>query len=189
MTTTHFDGKELGMLRRILLGTALMAMLAVPAFAHDGYFGSVSAPIILDDSNLGGTIAYDGVHQDAAPFKGWAFITVKNNGSQPWGDFHFGITGVPGYDDSSVIFDIVNGVPLSSQNPTTWSLAGSQNLNATFYTDPVNPGEIATFQVYTDNTAQDVPFFGLTFYPTPVPVPAALWLLAAGAPALLRRRR
>ena len=44
-----------------------------------------------------------GTHADADPFKGWFDVTVTNNMSEPWGDFHFEIMDV-GWDVSNVGF-------------------------------------------------------------------------------------
>ena len=58
-----------------------------------------------------------------------------------------------------------------------------------FYDNPVDTGQTASFSLYTDNTAEEVPFFGVSFYPTPVPLPAAVWLLGSGLVALAGLRR
>jgi len=135
-----------------------------------------------------------GTHEDAAPFKGWLDVTVTNNMAEPWGDFHFEITEVMSYDMSTVDFIVDPPFePTSSQSPLSWvvdNAAYGATLDLFYYDDPVLPGETATFSVYTDNTTAQVPFFGWCIYPTPVPEPATLFIImAAGLPALLKRRR
>ena len=68
-------------------------------------------------------------------------------------------------------------------------LPSGRSIDLFFYDDPVYPGETAMFSVYTNN-ADQLSFFGVQFYPTPVPEPTTLALTAAGLIALgLRTRR
>jgi hypothetical protein len=53
----------------------------------------------------------------------------------------------------------------------------------------VEPGQWASFHVYTDNTANELSFFGLAFYPTPIPEPGTFWLLGAGLIGMARFRK
>ena len=53
-------------------------------------------------------------------------------------------------------------------------------LDLLFYGDPVLPSETVTFVVYSDNTIDNVSFFGTLYYPTPVPEPSTAVLLAGG---------
>jgi hypothetical protein len=139
-------------------------------------------------------------HDDGPDWKGYADITVTNTSTtNEWGDFHFEITGV-----TSVIFrdaaysehlhpTITADLPWSDQPGVTWSYGttgdGRSQLDATFYGNPVLPGEDIRFIVYTDNTAEQEAWFGLCFYPTPIPEPTALAMLALGAPLFIWRRR
>jgi len=117
-------------------------------------------------------------HADADPFKGNVHVTVTNTGNQPWGDFHFQIYDpLGGQDISNVHFldaSLGGEDPTSSQAPLAWVIDNEivgATIDLYFYADPVMPGETAWFQVYTDNP-DHVPFFGVMFYPTPVPTRA-----------------
>jgi len=129
-------------------------------------------------------------HQDADPWKGLLTVNVTNTGTEAWGDFHFQIFQVPG-NPGNVVFDVAGpNQPTSSQDPLQWSLsADSKSLDLFFYGDPVFSGESATFSVFTDNTTNQVPFFGVLVYPTPVPIPAAAWLLGTGIAGLAALKR
>jgi hypothetical protein len=114
-------------------------------------------------------------HEDFDPFKGPFTVTVTNTGSAPWGDFHFGIFDpMGGQDISNVDFldASMGGVdPTSSQAGLTWvinNVVVGATIDLYFCSDPVMPGETATFVVYTANP-DHLSFFGVLFYPTPVP--------------------
>ena len=145
------------------------------------------------DLELG--LSYDWEHEDFHPFKGFANVTVTNTGDQPWGDFHFGFYDpLVGQDISNLAFLDASGGgvdPTSSQSGLTWSIDNDvvgATLDLFFYSDPVLPGEVATFTVYTDNTADMLPWFGMQIYPTPVPEPVTIALLGLGG-VLLRKKR
>lgn len=151
----------------------------------------------IDDLELGQS--FNLVHDDVDEgdgFKGTFTLTVTNTGTEAWGDFHFEIINGFGGDAWSVLFTdfSMGGLnPTSSQSGLSWVINNPfeelSTLDLYFYGDPVNPGDTATFTVYTDNTAQELSWFGMSVYPTPVPEPATLSILALGGLALLRRKR
>ena len=133
-------------------------------------------------------------HNDEDPWKGWANITVSNTGTESWGDFHFEIVGT-GIENVDFLVASPNEPTYdkgSGSLPLTWSVNNSvvgATLDLYFYSNPVAPSETATFTVYTDNTVDQNSFFGLMLYPTPVPEPTALAMLAMGGLMLLRRSK
>jgi hypothetical protein len=174
-----------------LFGVSLAAALlgVLPAAQADD--GSWNGAI----SGVGPGSAVWAEHEDADPFKGFFVVTVQNSGSEPWGDFHFEVFDPMGSQDiTNVAFLDSTTVPVgpnptSSQSPLTWTIDNvvvGATMDLYFYSDPVMPGELATFVVYTSNP-DHVPFFGLMLYPTPVPEPVTMLSLALGA-LLLRRR-
>ncbi|MBN1103483.1 MAG: VPLPA-CTERM sorting domain-containing protein [Deltaproteobacteria bacterium] len=131
-------------------------------------------------------------HYDDDPFKGWLNLAVTNTGTEAWGDFHFQIFQVPGSGAVDNVDFIVNAPyqPISGQTPLSWNLSqDGSTLDLFFYGDPVLPNEQATFSVYTDNTADKVSFFGVQVWPTPVPIPGAVWLLGSGLVSLAALKR
>ena len=125
-------------------------------------------------------------------FKGTATVTVTNKGTEAWGDFHFQIYNGFGGDATSVLFTTGGGIyPTSSQTLSDWTIGttpgGYSYIDLEFYGDPVYSGQQATFTVYTDNP-QHLSWFGMMIYPTPLPEPATLSLLALGGFALLRKK-
>ncbi len=171
--------------RRILLGLSLLVLLGVSpysAMAHDGSYDDV-----FEFAGLGSEFAISLEHPDQWPFKGSLTLNVKNKGTVAWGDFHFQIFGPGGTDVSTVYWDLTNP-PSSSQSPLTWAVDGLK-LDLFFYAAPVLPGQTAQFIVHTDNTNGELPLFGVSAYPTPVPIPGAAWLLGSGLIGLLGLRR
>lgn len=166
---------------RLSLSFSLLcaASLLLPrlGLAHDA-----THPDIIAFSRVGSYYKQEINHNDQDPFKGWFTVSVKNSGNEAWGDFHFQLFKV-GSDFGTVFFG--PEAPTSSQNPMSFTLSSDKTmLDLYFYGDPVQPGEIATFSVYTNNTKDKLPIFGMAMYPTPVPVPGAAWLLGCGLAGL-----
>lgn len=164
----------------------LLFLRTSSAFAHD-------FSLTFDWDKIGPSYQYTTVHEDADPFKGWANITVTNTGTEAWGDFHFEIFQVGDETVDNVDFIVDSPYePTSSQSGLTWDVNNidvGATLDLYFYSDPVLPTETANFTVYTDNTTDQVSFFGMAMYPTPVPEPATICLLGLGGLALLRKRK
>jgi hypothetical protein len=154
---------------------AAMALAAFPCVSAAVHPGNWTGEI----GGIGPSVEVQAPHEDFAPFKGSFTVTVTNTGSAPWGDFHFGIFDpIGGQNISNVDFqDASMGGqdPTSSQTGLTWVINNVvvwATIDLYFCSDPVMPGEIATFTVYTANQDQ-LSFFGVLFYPTPVPPPGA----------------
>jgi hypothetical protein len=180
----------------VVMVFGLAAAAPASAWAHDMYVGNVT-PELFGDPGVGSMQTY--THEDKDPFKGWAFFTVQNNGTESWTDFHFEIISVTVggtfYDATSVtIYDVTSiHPPVTSQNPVSIVVSnppgGLSSLDYYFPNDPVPVSDIATFSFYTDNTANNVAYFGLAAWPTPEPASLVLMSLGVGGILLVRRRR
>jgi hypothetical protein len=185
---------EIGMMRHKL---ACLAWLFTPLalFLGTGSAWGHDLDLTTSFSCVGSACQQTSDHEDADPFKGWANITVQNTGTEAWGDFHFEIFETSGGSVENVHFIV--DPPYEPFSPTrpglTWVVdndAVGATLDLFFYGNLVEPGEWASFHIYTDNTTDQLSFFGLAFYPTPIPEPGTFCLLAAGliGMAALRRR-
>lgn len=119
---------------------------------------------------------------------------IVNVGTEAWGDWHEEILGPPaGLPPASWTGSIsleVNG------NPITFSSVGlgTQVLWLDNFSQPVLPGEVFTIRkqaLVLPNSAgaTGVELMRLLEYPTPVPEPASLALLAMSSLTLMGRRR
>ncbi|MCC7146600.1 MAG: PEP-CTERM sorting domain-containing protein [Phycisphaeraceae bacterium] len=179
------------MSKHVLLVAAMAAL--VLSLGISGSARADDALIVTDFAGLGPSVVQQFEHMDGEPFKGYVTVNLTNTGSAAWGDFHFEIFGIPGFPSVANVSFVVDSPyePTSSQSGLTWAVDNvvvGATLDLFFYSDPVLPGESASFMVYTDN-ADHVPFFGVAIYPTPIPEPATLALMGLGGLFISRRRR
>ncbi|MBU0995318.1 MAG: hypothetical protein KJ737_22710 [Proteobacteria bacterium] len=171
----------------ILLVVLLMGVASNPGWAHN---------FTISDLEIDGFYHVNlGEHVEADPWKGVLGLTVTNTGTEAWGDFHFGIFQVGNYSIDNVFFDVSPpNQPTSTQAGLTWTVTNfDHNLNLFFNSDPILPGDTATFNVFTDNTTDMVNAFGVYVYPSPVdtntvPLPSAIFLLVSGIMGLISYR-
>jgi MYXO-CTERM domain-containing protein len=174
-----------------VIGGVGLALLGVSAArADDAYWtGSISGT---------GTTSSVGVsHPDGGLFKGTLYVTVTNSGLEAWGNFHFQIYDPIGTQDISNVHFVDSTTtptgpdPTSTQVPFSWTIDNvsvGARCDVSFPASPILPGQTASFTVYTSN-ADHLSFFGVMIYPTAVPAPAGLSLLALAGFAAGRRRR
>lgn len=174
------------------LSSLLTFALAVGLFHLATVTGARADDVDLGSTSFsctGAACQQDSTHYDADPFKGSITLTVTNTGTEPWGDFHFEFFQSYGGDPVDNIDWIVSTPyqPTASHvtNPAdlSWSVNNTvvgATLDLYFYSDLLAPSQSTTFVVYSDNTADNVPFFGTLYYPTPVPEPGTLLLVGAG---------
>ena len=137
-------------------------------------------------------------HEDSDPFKGSITLTVTNTGTEAWGDFHFEFFQVGGETIDNVHWEVATPYEPTKDGSSvglSWAVDNvsvGATLDLLFYGNPVLPSETVTFVIYSDNTADNVSFFGTLYYPTPVPEPGTGLFLAFGLVGLAihgRRRR
>lgn len=124
-------------------------------------------------------------------------LTVQNTGTQSWGDFHFEIYSQYPASNWSSLQDVSfsndwNELPTSSQAGFTYAITAptpttGAMLDFFFYSTPVPPTQSATFSFYVDNP--DNGYFGVEFYPSAVPIPAAALLLGPGLGLIIVARK
>ena len=167
------------------LVAVLVFCLAPFALAHNGEF--TLGQVLGDNDNL--------IHDESAvpqlDRKGWAYFTVTNSGGADWGDYHVEIIDAEfvGAPNASGVL-ITDAISSLGSYTVGWSIntLGYWQADFEFYGSPMEAGDTAVFQVYTDNTVSNVDFFGFKVYPTPVPEPATMAMLGLGA-LLLRRKK
>ena len=164
-----------------LLASIMMLAGAFPAMAHDASVGTNENPFLMDSMS-----AESWDHYDMEPFAGYFILTVQNDTGIDWGDFHFEI------NNPDVIIESASSTLnfLAGPDATINSDATGSRADFKFYDAPLLAGQIATFSILTNNT-NSLDLFTISAYPTPVPAPAALWLLGSGLFGLagIRRKR
>lgn len=161
----------------LMLLTLVLVIMGSAALAHDGSFYWT-----FNDLN-----PIQGYHEDADPWKGFAFVYVTNITGLAWTDFHFAINNGPG------VKILATPAPTMSKPVYTWAIGGGQTtLDYYFASNPVAPGEGVTFTFWTDNTLNQNALFGVCGYPT-IPEPSSMLALSGGLVGLVgliaRRRR
>ena len=168
----------------LIIFAAFITVAAGRAMAHDANYTGVISGV---GSGSAVTLTHDETGQDE--WAGWVNVTITNNGSEAWGDFHFSIfeVDIPGYSGNLDVTNVDWVTAGYAPNISGYTLdyfdvdndAYGATIDLYFYSNPVAVGETATFSVYNVNP-DHIGFFGISFYPTPVPVPGAVWLLGSG---------
>jgi hypothetical protein len=159
--------------------------------------GNAATPVPIDlDPNGMPWFKNVGDPQFNAPGPGIVdmFETIVNVGNEPWTDWHELLlpapSGLPPHFWTNVVTLTVNG------NPIGFTATGlnSQALDLFNFTQPVLPGDVFGIhkQLHTSGTAGvSGAFLRIQEYPTGVPEPGTLALVAVSSSAMLmvRRRR
>jgi hypothetical protein len=126
------------------------------------------------------------VHANTSPYG----VMLTNTSDIAWGDFHFSIYEVPGFDIQNVAFNVTAPFkPLSSQTldpGNEWTLINDQEIDLNFFHDPLMPGQLGLWVVNIDNP--DGVVYGVTAYPSVVPEPVSSSLFIIGGATLGFRR-
>jgi hypothetical protein len=155
----------------------------------------VSAHPVTIDANfhdVGEPFSQLFTHTDTSPFESTITVNATNiSQNVTWGGFYFKIMDV-GWDVTNVDFVVSSPYePTSTQGPLTWQVNNDiigASLHLDFSSDPVGPGELASFTVRIDNTV-DQDTFGIRLHATGAPEPSTMALLGCGAIALTRYRK
>lgn len=195
-------------MKKISLMAVLFAVAvcftAPQAGADDGFIGwdglisGTTNPIPL--SGVG--VDYLAVHADqdinGSGFKGWAYIGAMNTGNANWTGMHISLydatVGVTTFDAKSV--KIIGYSPYAPSAMAPNSIASfvigtNASGHATMdimFSSAVAPNGAVFVQLWTDNTAQQVPYFGVAFHAIPEPATGSLVALT-GVVALFIRKR
>jgi len=187
----------------ILAVIAIAGVLNFQVFADDALIGGPADEDHVEINWIGDISVIQVPHDDDIPYKGSVTAYVKNTGTENWGDFHFEI-----YDPYPLDSDEIDNVhfldstmkdkdnqwgvdPTSSQTLSGWTINNTvvgATIDLYFYGDPVTPGELVWFEVYTDNI-DSIDWFGVQIHPTPVPEPATIAILGLGGLALVLSRK
>ena len=170
-----------------------LLVLSVGLLFVAGAGSAWASDVVLDPASfdcVGSGCSQSSTHADADPFKGSITLTVTNTGTEAWGDFHFNFFQVGMETIENVHWEVANPYEPTMNGSSTglsWNVDNDvvgATLDLFFYGNPVDPTESVTFVVYSDNTTDNVSFFGTSYYPTPVPEPNTLLLIATGLAGL-----